>query len=169
MLGAVVHRGSVRPEWIDFNGHMNVAYYVLAFDLGIDALWIRFGITSEHIEKERSSTFAAASQVLYRQELLPDDPYVVTSQVLAFDEKRIHQFQRMYHAEKGYLAATAEWLSLHVDLRKRKVAPWPEKILQGIRQVATSQPDWGVPAEKGSVIGIRKPIWAQTGEDADTA
>ena len=158
-IGTVVHTGKVLPEWIDYNNHMNVAYYVLAFDLGIDALWQGFGITEEHIQTNLSSTFAVESHVLYQRELKLDDPYVITAQILAFDEKRIHQFQRMYHAKEGYLAATAEWLSLHVDLGKRKVAPWPDKILDGISDVANAQANWPTPDEQGSTMAIRKPIW----------
>jgi len=159
MLGTPVHSGNVQPEWIDYNGHMNVAYYVLAFDLGIDALWADFGITEEHIETQQSSTFAVESHVLYRRELKLEDPYVITSQILAFDEKRIHQFQRMYHGTAGFLAATAEWMSLHVDLQARKVAPWPKNILGGISRIALAQPDWGVPEEQGSRMHVRSPIW----------
>lgn len=165
-VGDQVSTGKVLPEWIDYNGHMNVAYYVLAFDLGVDALWSEFGITAEHIEQNQSSTFAVESHVLYKQELKLDDPYVVTSQILAFDAKRIHQFQRLYHAESGFLAATAEWMSLHVDLEKRRVAPWPEKILDGIVQVAKSQGDWPYPDAAGSSMQVLSPIWSLEKADA---
>jgi acyl-CoA thioester hydrolase len=158
-VGDIVHTGSVLPEWIDFNKHMNVAYYVLAFDLGVDALWLDFGITEDHVNTNHSSTFAVETHVMYQRELKLDDPYLVTAQILAFDEKRIHQFQRMYHAKEGYLAATAEWLTLHVDLQKRRVAPWPENILDGISRVADAQASWPPPDEQGSTITIRKPIW----------
>jgi len=103
---------------------------------------------------------------LYKQELKLDDPYVVTAQILAFDDKRIHQFQRMYHAESGFLAATAEWMTLHVDLEKRRVAPWPTKILQGISSVAKSQGDWPYPDDAGSTMNIRTPIWSIRNGDA---
>jgi acyl-CoA thioester hydrolase len=158
----------VPQEWIDFNEHMNVAYYVLAFDLGVDSLWRDFGITEEHIADHQSSTFAVESHFLYRQELKLDDPYVVTSQIIAFDEKRIHQFQRMYHADDGYLAATAEWLSLHVDLRTRRVSPWPRNILDGISRAARAQPGWSLPEELGSTMAVRHPIWAETRQGTDT-
>jgi len=158
-IGSPVHSGKVLPEWIDYNGHMNVAYYVLAFDLGIDALWVDFGITEEHVQANQSSTFAVEAHVLYKQELKLDDPYVITSQILAYDEKRIHQFQRMYHEREGYVAATAEWMSLHVDLGERRVAPWPAKILESINEVAVGQPDWGLPKEKGSQMAVRNPVW----------
>ncbi len=160
MIGIEVFRGTVLPEWIDVNKHMNVAYYVLAFDFGVDALWDRFGITDEHIEEHQSSTFAVESHVTWQKEMNEGEPYIITSQILAYDQKRIHQFGRMYHADKGYLAATAEWLNLHVDLSKRRVAPWPKRILESIASVAARQVDVDWPAEAGRRIGVSKPLYS---------
>ena len=165
IAGVEVCCGNVRPEWIDVNGHMNVAYYVLAFDLGVDALWTQFGITAEHIQSNLSSTFAVESHVIYRRELKEGEPYIVTAQILAFDEKRIHQFQRMYHAEEQFLAATAEWMNLHVDLSTRRVAPWPESILAGIEAVAAAQGQWPYPDDAGRQMRIGKPLFAAKEHD----
>ena len=158
--GVEVCRGLVSSEWIDVNGHMNVAYYVLAFDLGVDALWSSFGITEEHIQLNNSSTFAVESHVQYLRELMEDDPYIITAQILGYDEKRIHQFQRMYHADQGFLAATAEWMNLHVDLRTRRVAPWPEPIRKSIAAIASTQGEWPYPAAAGRIMSISKPLFA---------
>ncbi len=162
--GAQVADGRVLPEWIDANGHMNVAYYIMAFDLGVDALWDRFGITSEYIAKSHGSTFAVESHVTYQQELVEGDPYVVTSQILAYDDKRIHQFQWLYHAEKSYLAATGEWMNLHVDLKARRVSPWPESILASIAEFSAAQGGEDYPALAGKRMEIRSPIYALTPE-----
>lgn len=159
-LGVEIYRGQVLPEWIDINGHMNVAYYVLAFDYAVDTLWFDFGLTNEHIRMNNSSTFAAESHVLYRRELLVDDPFVVTTQILAYDEKRIHQFQRMYHATDGFLAATAEWMNLHVDMTTRRVAPWPAPILQSIGRVADAQGSWPYPDDAGRTMRVARPLFA---------
>ena len=158
-LGARVYEGKVLPEWIDVNQHMNVAYYLLVFDYGVDALWTTFGITGEYISDTRGSTFAVECHVTYQNELHEGDPYVVTAQILAYDEKRIHQFQRIYHAEKGYLAATAEWMNLHVDLKSRRVSPWPESILTAIGEYATGQAGQAVPVEAGKQMAISKPLY----------
>ena len=159
LIGTVVHEGVVPPEWIDINDHMNVAYYVLAFDLGVDALWSTFGITDDYITKDRGSTFAVECHVCYLKELRLGDPYVVTAQLLGFDEKRIHQFQRLYHAREHYLAATAEWLNLHVSLESRRVTPWPEPILERIRDVADGQAGQLRPPEAGKQITIARPLY----------
>ena len=157
--GTAVCEGVVKPECIDFNQHMNVAYYVLAFDLGIDALWTDFGIDDEYIDSTKGSTFAVECHVCYLNELNENDPYVVTSQLLGYDEKRIHQFQRLYHAEAGFLAATAEWMNLHVNLDTRRVTPWPESVLAKIAAFSKTQAGQSRPAEAGHRMSIKKPLY----------
>ena len=164
-MGVEVCRGRVLPDWIDINDHMNVAFYVLAFDRGVDSLWAEFGITADHIQEMNSSTFAVESHVVYRRELTLDEPYFVTAQILAFDEKRIHQFQRLYHADEHYLAATAEWMNLHVDLSTRRVAPWPDTILADIRKVAEEQGNREWPRDAGRTMSIPSPLFSCAGSD----
>lgn len=160
--GTEVHRGTVVPEWIDINEHMNVAYYVLAFDQGIDSVWREFGITDDYIRGQNFSTFAVEAHVMYRRELRLDDPYIVTTQVLAFDAKRLHQFQRMYHATERYLAATAEWMNLHVDMTTRRVSPWPAEIIGVIGDFAKRQVGVAMPTDAGRRMRVENPDW-QTG------
>ena len=157
--GIEISSGKVLPEWIDINGHMNVAYYVLAFDLGVDTFWARLGITDEYIETSKCSTFAVESHVTYKMELQEHDPFVITSQILAYDEKRIHQFQRMYHAEDKFLAATAEWMNLHVDLTSRRVTPFPASVMSAMQDFANDQGVLPRPAEAGNTMIVRKPIF----------
>ncbi len=157
--GVSIASGKVLPEWIDVNGHMNVAYYLLAFDLSVDTLWERLGITSEYIETTNCSTFAVECHVTYQKELKADEPYLVTSQILAYDEKRIHQFQRMYNADKNQLAATAEWMNLHVDLTSRRVTPWPQSILSGLQEFSQRQGVLSKPAEAGNIMSLNNPIF----------
>lgn len=166
IVGIEVSHGRVLEEWIDINDHMNVAYYVLAFDQAVDALWDRFGITGDHVRTTNSSTFAVESHVTYQRELKLHDPYRITTEVLAFDGKRIHQFMRMYHAEHGHIAATAEWMNLHVDLTRRRVAPWPEPILGNIRRFAEQQGKRPYPLEAGRQMRIATPLFT-VGECSD--
>ncbi|HNP35456.1 MAG TPA: thioesterase family protein [Woeseiaceae bacterium] len=158
--GTDVYEGQVQPEWIDINNHMNVAYYVLAFDRGIDCLWSRFGITDAYIRESNNSTFAVESHITYQRELRLAEPFIVTSELLAYDDKRIHQFMRIYHATNNYLASTAEWMNLHVDLDRRRVAPWPADILDNIKRFANSQRDNGMPAEAGQRMQLKSPSWS---------
>lgn len=159
-IGVTVSKGVVIPDWIDVNGHMNVAYYVLIFDRAVDDLWARLGITDEYIATTRGSTFAVENHITWQRELKEGERYVVTSQLLAYDEKRIHQLQRMYHADEGFLAATGEWMNLHVNLDTRRVSPWPEKTLRELAALVSEQGDLPLPAEAGKTMHVKRPIFA---------
>lgn len=166
LTGLTVTDGVVVPEWIDINGHMNVAFYVLAFDKAVDDLWAQLGITEDYILSGAGTTFAVECHVTYQRELREADRYVVTSQILAYDEKRIHQFQRMYHAEEKFLSATAEWMNLHVDLVTRRVSPWPEPVLQALSALADGQQDVAAPQEAGKQMHIAKPMYSMQTRNA---
>ncbi len=154
----VVHRGKVQPEWIDVNGHMNVAWYMLAFDFGIDDLWHGFGMTDGLREETGSSTFAVESHIRYLQELMEGETFIVAARILGWDAKRLHQFQYLFSADTGKLSATCEWLHLHVNLNDRRVAPWPEALLDGLAAHPCSNiaGDW--PEAAGHKIQIARPL-----------
>ncbi len=156
--------GVVKPEWIDINGHMNVAYYTLAFDLAVDMLWSELGITEEYIETTGGSTFAVESHLIYRRELKEAEPYRITVEIIAYDEKRVHQFQCMYHADQNYLVATAEWMNLHVNLQTRRVSRWPDSVLSAFAKLAQGQDDAIVPRDVGKRMSINNPVYAMPAE-----
>jgi acyl-CoA thioester hydrolase len=150
-----LHSEPVRPEWIDYNGHMNVAYYVLAFDNATDAFLDYIGLDHPYKEQAGVTTFVADMNVTYVQEVMEDDPLRFTTQLLAYDAKKFRYIHTMYHAEKGYLAATNELLSLHIDLATRRVGPMGPGILERLEAVMQSHSALEVPAIVGRVLGVR--------------
>lgn len=158
--GLTVTEGRVLPEWIDINGHMNVAYYVLAFDKAVDVLWAQLGITDDYIQSGAGTTFAVECHVTYQRELREGDPYRITSEILAYDEKRIHQFQRMYHAGQKFLSATGEWMNLHVDLETRRVSPWPASVLGALSELTGRQKGARFPQEAGKQMKVVRPLYS---------
>jgi acyl-CoA thioester hydrolase len=164
--GLAVTEGRVLPEWIDINGHMNVAFYVLAFDRAVDELWAQLGITDDYIRSGAGTTFAVECHVTYQRELREGDPYCITSEILAYDEKRIHQFQRMYHAGEKFLSATGEWMNLHVDLETRRVSPWPALVLQALAEMTGRQNDAPFPKEAGKQMKVTKPLYSMQSRNA---
>ena len=149
------YRTEVLREWIDYNGHMNVAYYVLVFDFGTEAFWDYLGIGEDYLKRTNNSTFALESHVTYQGEVRLGDPLRITSQLLGFDAKRIHFLHRMFHAEKGYLAATLECVSLHVSLGTRRSLPLPDDRLALLARVKAAHDALGVPEEAGRSVGLR--------------
>ncbi len=119
----------VRPEWVDHYGHMNLAYYLVAFDLATDELWPALQL-GEGFRARGLGTFAVESWQGYRREVMLDAPLAVESAVLGFDAKRLLLRHRLYHAEEGWLAAENEVLFLCVDLASRRVAGWPDDVME---------------------------------------
>jgi acyl-CoA thioester hydrolase len=146
----------IRPEWIDYNGHMNVAYYVLVFDYATDAFWSYLGIGEEYLKRTNNSTFALESHIIYQGEVRLGDRVRVTSQLIGLDAKRLHFFHRMYHAEKGYLAATLESVCLHVSLATRRAAPFPDDRQAFLDRVFAAHRSLGIPEESGRRIGLER-------------
>jgi acyl-CoA thioester hydrolase len=148
-----LHRENVRPEWIDYNGHMNVAYYVVAFDHAHDAFLEFVGLDRRHREERGGTAYAVVCRVTYQRELKVADPLRFTVQLLDYDEQRVHFFHRMYHAEEGYLAATAEWVSLHVDMRSRQSRPMPADTVARLAEIHQSHRDLPCPPEIDGTTG----------------
>ena len=152
-----LHRDVVRGEWIDYNGHMNVAYYVLAFDYATDAFFEYVGLDEAYRRTTNNSTFAVDAHVTYQREVAAGAPLRFTTQLVGYDQKRLHFFHRMYHGEEGFLSATAEWLSLHIDLDQRRVAPMPESILGRLAALWADHGRLPDPEELGKVIKRPRP------------
>jgi acyl-CoA thioester hydrolase len=133
---------------------MNVAYYVLAFDKATDRFFDYIGVGDAYRDSTGCATFAAECHVTYSRELLVDDPLRITTQLLAHDEKRIHYFLRMYHEENGYVAASCEWISLHVNLESRRVTPLAQVVRNTLAEIARTHSLLEQPDEVGHVIGV---------------
>ncbi len=97
------YRATVAPEWIDYNGHMNVAYYVLAFDRATDRLFDYLGIGEAYRRATRHSIFALEAHVTYERELREGDEFEIATQLIDADRKRLHLFHAMTRSEDGEL------------------------------------------------------------------
>jgi len=152
----------VEPAWIDYNGHMNMAFYNLAFDRALDHVFDQLGIGAVYVRSGGGSCFTAEIHVNYLQEVLLGDPLRVNFQLLDWDAKRLHFFESMYHATEGYLAATSEQLSLHVDMATRRTAPFPDAVQARLAALMAEHAQLPRPAQVGRIIGIQRRTAAST-------
>ena len=145
----------VEPEWIDHNGHMNVAYYVLAFDLATDEFYegLNIGLT---YQETGYSVFTLGMNVDYMQELFEGDPIRVETKLVDYDHKRVHYIHLMYHAEKGFLAATNECLGMHVGYESRKSEAFPDAVQADLAQMLADHNTLEMPKQVGRKLGIRR-------------
>ena len=139
----------IEPQWIDYNGHLNMAYYNVMFDRAIDELWLRLGIGPEYLKERHHSTFTAECHVRYLREIHLGDPVQVSVYLMATDEKRIHTFEALRHATEGWISATSENMTVHIDMNARKVAPFPSDIRARIQAVADTHAAVPRPAGTG--------------------
>ena len=111
----------VIKDWTDYNGHLNVAFYVHIFDIAADIMLDKFKMGGESAKKDKKTTFVAEMHTIYKQEVRLGEEVETHLTYVDHDKKRIHYRLTMFHKQKKYLAATNEVLSLYVDLEKRKV------------------------------------------------
>jgi len=111
----------VKKEWTDYNGHLNVAFYVHIFDIAADVMLDNFNMGGASAKKDKKTTFVAEMNTSYKQEVKLGEEVETHITFVDHDKKRIHYKLSMFHKEKKYLAATNEILSLYVDLDQRKV------------------------------------------------
>jgi acyl-CoA thioester hydrolase len=150
------YRNVVRPEWIDYNDHFNMGYYVVVFDLATDAWLDYIGLGEEHKRTHGVTTFTLESHVNYVRELRNGDPLRFTTQLLAFDEKRIHYVHQMFHAEEGFLAATNELMSLHVSEAERRASPMEASVQHRLGEILAAHQKIEPPPQVGRNIGFEQ-------------
>ena len=121
----------IKKEWTDYNGHMNVAYYVLIFDLNAaELLMNKFNMGEKSAKETNKSTMVVESHITYNQELLEGDEVDLNLIYFNHDKKRLQYKFEMVLKTKKYLASTIEILSLYVDLGKRKVAEFEDEKIK---------------------------------------
>ena len=150
-VSSVMH---VAPDWIDYNGHLNMAYYNVLFDRCVDEAYELLGCGLAYLQQTMHSTFTAEVHVRYLRELRSGDPVRVTFQLLDYDAKRIHYFEELHHAEEGWLSATSENMTMHVDMAIRKTAPFPPDIRARIDAVLKAHAVLPRPEGIGRSVGM---------------
>lgn len=145
---------TIKPEWIDFNGHLNAGYYFVIFDDSVSA-WMEFvGLGTAHRDEHDVTTFSVEGHVTFERELKLEDPIEIRTQLLAWDAKKIHCINFMYHRTEGWLAATNELLSMHISNRTRRSAPMHQSVQDRLAEVERAHSALPRPPQVGRVIGI---------------
>lgn len=149
-----LYHDHVRPEWIDYNGHMNDGYYAVAFGLAVEQVQDYFGMDAAYRATTKGTLYTVEAHLNYLRELKEGDPIVVTAMLLGVDKKRIHLFEQMYHEADGYVAATMEFMFLHVDQSIGRSVPMPPKILTRLQTLAAAHAQLARPPQVGRWISM---------------
>jgi acyl-CoA thioester hydrolase len=146
----------VKPEWLDASGHMNVAFYVRAFDDGGELFFRACGIGWDYTRLGEYSIFMINCDLDFRRELFENDPLRITTQLIDWSPKLLHTYQALYHRDDEYLAATAEMLFLHVAFSDRRGIEMSDETQATLAAVAAAHQDLPRPDNLGRKIEIRR-------------
>ena len=150
--GLVIDNATVLPEWIDYNGHMNVAYYMQAFEVGIDSYKNLVGLSLHYIESAGRSTVALESHISYQLEAHLGEQLRIETRVLACDGKRVHVYQEI--SRESDLLATQETLAISFDTRARRVSPFEPAVAENYQRMVEAQAALPRPSWVGRAISI---------------
>jgi len=149
-----VHK--VEDQWIDYNGHFNMAYYNVIFDRAGDEAFLLLGLGPDYAAETNCSFFTLEAHITYLQELRAGDAVKVELQLLDYDAKRIHYVEQMYHAEDRWLASVSEHMVMHVDMTAKKSSPFPPQVLKRISTMREAHRHLPIPPQVGHKIGISR-------------
>jgi betainyl-CoA thioesterase len=139
-------RETVRPEWIDYNGHMSEAYYVLVFGFATDELMERTGLDSTYRKRTGCSLYTVEAHVRYLRDVPEGAQLAVHTRVLGAAGKKARFAHEMYVVEGPRAepdpVATTELLALHVDQGAGRAVPFPPEVRERLAALAEEPPGW---------------------------
>lgn len=137
---------TVDEDWIDLYGHMNMVRYVALFDKVGYTLLDRWGLGETYTRENGYGLFVVNAAVHYRRELRAGARLVVALRLLEADDKRLLSLLELRRADDGTVAATMEQLSIHVDLKTRKVVPFDRSTAARLGALADIQSGFPLPS-----------------------
>jgi acyl-CoA thioester hydrolase len=148
---------SINPKWIDYNGHLNMAYYHMLFDQALEEMAPIMGLGADYLSASNASAFTVEAHICYFREIKLTDSVQVTTRLIDFDEKRLRIYGELKHASEGWLAATSEFMILHVDMTTKSATPWPEIIFNKLKDIHRDHQTLPVAAFSGRAISMQPP------------
>ena len=144
----------IEPGWVDYNGHLNMAWYNVLFDRACDDFVTSAGLGPAYLAARGCSYMTAEIHVCYLREVFLADPLQVRMHILDLDDKRLHLYAELIHADEGWVSATSEQMYLHLDMTARRVVPWPADIRDGLEALWAPTRLLPLPERAGRRIGI---------------
>jgi acyl-CoA thioester hydrolase len=145
---------TIEKQWIDYNGHFNMAYYGVLFDRAADQMFAELGLGPDYVKTTNNSFFTLETHCSYLREMKSTDPVAVESQIIDHDHKRVHYVQQMKHANEGWVACTLEVMVSHVDLTTHKTSNFPDDVKVRIDAMASNHKPLPIPTQVGHKIGL---------------
>ena len=155
MPALITYKTPILQDWVDYNGHLRDAFYLLIFSFATDAFMDRIGLAIDDRDASGHSLFTLEAHLNYLHEVKLGEPVEVRTQIIGHDRKRVQLYHGLYKADGDVELAASEQMLLHVDLAGGpKSAPFSEQSLEALRQLSEAQHDQPTPVYVGRVIGL---------------
>lgn len=148
-----LHRATVRPDWVDYNGHMTESRYLQVFGDATDAFLRFIGMDQDYLARCRS-VYTVESHIRHLDEVAAEKPLAIETQVLGLDHKRVRILHVMRHGETGDVLATGEHMLMHVDTVAGKSCPLEAPLTDNLYPIWEAHRTLGKPEFAGR--GIRE-------------
>ncbi|QXH56939.1 thioesterase family protein [Pseudomonas maumuensis] len=156
MPALITYRTPVLPDWVDYNGHLRDAYYLLIFSYATDALMERIGLDADARGQSGHSLFTLEAHINYLHEVKLDTEVEVQTHIIGFDNKRLHLYHSLHRKDFDEALAASEQMLVHVDMAGPKSAPFAAGTLAQLETLVDGQDNQTVPAYLGRTIGMHK-------------
>ena len=120
----------VKEEWVDYNDHMNMAYYVLVFDQALEVALEKLKMGESAARDLNRSTMVVETNTKYVSEVKQGQEIYIYMTYFDHDKKRLHIKMEMIEKSKKKISASIEWISLYINLSERKVTEFEEEKLK---------------------------------------
>jgi len=154
MPALITYRTPVQEDWVDYNGHLRDAYYLLIFSYATDALMERIGLDADSRGQSGHSLFTLEAHINYLHEVKLGSEVWVQTQIIGFDRKRLQLYHSLHRAGFDQALAASEQLLLHVDLAGPRSAPFAQNSTALMQVLAEEQCDLPPPAYAGRTIRL---------------
>ena len=150
----ITFSSQVQKDWVDYNGHLRDAFYLLLFSYATDSLMERIGLNEEDREASGHSLFTLECHLNFLQEVKLGQTVEVRTQIIAHDQKRVHLYHALYEPQGSTALAASEQMLLHVDMAGPKSAPFSQLSLVQLAEIVQQQEGMPVPEYVGRVMGL---------------
>ncbi|MEG0967264.1 MAG: thioesterase family protein [Pseudomonas sp.] len=155
MPALITYRTPVQQDWVDYNGHLRDAYYLLIFSYATDALMEQIGLDADSRGQSGHSLFTLEAHINYLHEVKLGTEVWVQTQIIGFDRKRLHLYHSLHRAGFDEALAASEQMLLHVDLAGPKSAPFEEVNVALLQGLIDKQPNFPTPQRVARVMKLR--------------
>lgn len=157
-MSLFIHEDQIRPEWIDYNGHMQDAYYALIFSQAVTGLEIASGADAQYRADSGCTFYVIEGHIWWLREAHEGAPIRVETRLLDLDAKRMHLWQEMTHIETGARLSVNEVMALHVSQRSDppRAAPMPDAMLARLEARFAAHRALGPVEPRAGAIGLRR-------------